>query len=168
MLIPLFLFLLSYLATTVSSSPISFPTATTTNNNDAIALTPRDLPKCPTTHLPTLPQYLSAATTFCKHFTPSLSLDPNKPITYTYLLTDAKGNTLPWILSMVWEQGDFLGGGKMEVTGERCRAWFEAAVKDGTGEWMCREGLVKGGRRNAVGGEKGAKVWVETRRKRGA
>lgn len=56
----------------------------------------------------------------------------------------------------------------MEVSGERCNAWFEVGVKDGKGEWMCGEGLVGGGRRNALGDEKGVRLWIEARRKRGA
>ncbi|EUC27820.1 hypothetical protein COCCADRAFT_30787 [Bipolaris zeicola 26-R-13] len=124
-----------------------------------ITALPQQTP-CPSTPHPTLPQYRLAYHTYCtRHFTPSRFLVPNEKLVFTYSLTDARGRLVFWVLSAVWEQGGFLGGGSMEVGVEACLEWFGR----GEGECVEREGGM------GVRGWKGKRggVRVEARRRGG-
>ncbi|KAF5854151.1 hypothetical protein GGP41_006890 [Bipolaris sorokiniana] len=96
------------------------------------------LTPCPSSPLPTLPQYRLAYTTYCTgHFSPSRSLSPNEKVVFTYRLTDAQGKPVYWVLSAVWEQGRFLGGGSMEVRAGTCLEWFRGGEAEAA--WVERE-----------------------------
>ncbi|EDU49537.1 hypothetical protein L13192_10487 [Pyrenophora tritici-repentis] len=119
---------------------------------------------CPTTHLPTTAQYQSALSSYCAHFPDSLT--PQKPLVYTYELTDGRGYPIKWILSTTWDDnGNRANGGSegvMTVQQDSCEEWFRAL------ENACEGGLMQGGKTNVLEGRvKGAKVWVETRQMNG-
>ncbi|KAJ6279132.1 hypothetical protein J3E71DRAFT_242975 [Bipolaris maydis] len=132
------------------SSTSAIPTTTTTTTTNP--------PPCPPSPHPTLPQYQLAYSTYCaRHFSPSRSLFPNEKVVFTYRLADARGRPVDWVLSAVWEQGGFLGGGSMEVGVETCLEWFrraeaEAGCKTGVKGWEGKRGGVRVEARRRKGG----------------